>query len=202
MARYYHSPGMFVDNLVKGSMGQYFKVFNLDKKEIVKPDWLKLMEHSYINNESVSSVEMLLVEGGRWHKDRIVWGGDYGEMELWSVLYEDKAADWTELKSLIEVIPDKYRYVVNYDTKEYVDKQNTTPEFTQYSNGETQEISIHPMPLLLADGNGGGGGDYHGSDMNLVGSWKGNRIGILEEVPENFTKLNYRFKRAGSYVDH
>ncbi len=57
------------------------------------------------------------------------------------------------------------------------------------------------MPLLLADGNGGGGGDYHGSDMYLVGSWKCNRIGILEEVPENCTKLIYSFKRAGSYVN-
>ena len=41
-----------------------------------------------------------------------------------------------------------------------------------------------------------------GGDMDLVGSWKGYRIGILDEVPENFTKLKYSFKRAGSYVDH
>jgi len=183
MPRYYHSPSIFVDNLIEEKMGQYYKAFNLDKKEIVEPEWLKLMEHSWINDESVSSVEMLLIEGGRWFKDRIVWGGDYGDMELWDVVYNEEGKSrktWTKLNNLIEVIPEKYRYIVNFDKEEYIDKKDATE-------------NVHPMPLLLADGNGRGGGDYYGSDLHLVEIWKGNSIGILNHIPENFTKLEYNF---------
>ena len=33
-------------------------------------------------------------------------------------------------------------------------------------------MRVHPLPLLTADGNGRGGGDYYCLDMNLVGSCK------------------------------
>ena len=164
-------------------MGQYYYAFNLDRKEYVKPELLKLMEHSYIGNESVGSVEMLMIEGGRWHKNRVVWGGDYGDMHLHDL--KDKEG-WPKLYNLIEAVPEDYKYILNHDRELYVEK---TPE--------TDELVIHPMPLLIADGNGRGGGDYHGRELDWVGSWTGDKISIGKEIPKNFVKLKYRgFKES------
>ena len=53
------------------------------------------------------------------------------------------------------------------------------------------------MPLLIADGNGRGGGDYHGRELDWVGSWTGDKISIGKEIPKNFVKLKYRgFKES------
>ncbi len=159
-------------------MGQYYHAFNLDKKEYVQPEWLKLMEHSYIGNESVNSVEMLMIKGGRWYKNRVVWGGDYGDMKLHNI---SDVEGWPKLYNLIKAIPEDHKYILNHDKELYVEKTS-----------ETNELVIHPMPLLVADGNGRGGGDYRGRELDIVGSWKGDKISIDKEIPENFTKLKYR----------
>ena len=58
-------------------MGQYFKPVSLDAKEKVVPFGLKLMEHSWLSNNTMKGVERLLSPGNKWHKTRIVWSGDY-----------------------------------------------------------------------------------------------------------------------------
>ena len=52
---------------------------------------------------------------------------------------------------------------------------------------------IHPLPLLTAEGNGRGGGDYHGTNMEMVGAWARCRLGLVKEVPEGFTEITPNF---------
>ena len=66
-------------------MGQYYKPINLTKKQwLYSHDYhngLKLMEHSYIGNSFMQIIEQLLSPTGSWHKDPIVWAGDYADKE-------------------------------------------------------------------------------------------------------------------------
>ena len=43
------------------------------------------------------------------------------------------------------------------------------------------EFILHPLPLLTCIGNGKGGGDYHGTFMERVGSWALHPLAILPE---------------------
>ena len=57
-------------------------------------------------------------------------------------------------------------------------------------------LFIH-FPLLCADGNGRGGGDYEGTNMELIGSWAFDRIGVANELPKNIkTELVVEFKEC------
>ena len=145
-------------------MGQYYKAVNVDDMEHVEPhdydNGAKLMEHSYIGNNFVEAVEFLLIDTGknknRWSGKRIVWAGDYANPEpmegetLYSLV--DKP-----LKMLIEAVPTNYKYLVNLDKKEFVDKSKCNI----MSSEKKSKLVIHPLPILTVDGNGRGGGDYH-----------------------------------------
>lgn len=183
-------------------MGQYYKAVNLDKKEFLRPDWLKLMEHSWIENDNVQSIELLLIEGGPWDKCRIVWAGDYADNEKEGTEFfkhnseavtEDnptgetniygQCEDFVQLKFLIEAIPKDHIYLVNFDKKEYVDK-------TKLTATSDPDYILHPLPLLTCEGNGRGGGDFRGEDpKGLIGSWARNCIGLRNAIPEGFTEL-------------
>lgn len=79
---------------------------------------------------------------------------------------------------------EKFKYIINFDKKVAVkipDKRRT-------------DLIIHPLPLLCADGNGRGGGDYMGSNMKLVGSWAYDRIGIGNELPDDIILDDIKFE--------
>ena len=78
---------------------------------------------------------------------------------------------------------DTYKYVINIRTKEYIE----IPE-----PSDTDWI-VHPLPILLADGNGRGGGDYDGSDMEFVGKWAFHPIGATNEIPKGYKELKVHF---------
>ena len=147
----------------------------------------KLMEHSYIGNNFVQAVEFLLIDTGenkaRWSGQRISWAGDYasalqGEEEN---LYNLTKGDG--LQMLVEAIPEDYIYLINLDKKQYVDKSKCPNMSSDWS-----DFKIHPLPLLTAEGNGRGGGDYRG-DEDYVGSWARNRIALVNKVPEGYTEI-------------
>lgn len=79
---------------------------------------------------------------------------------------------------------DTYKYVINIRTKEYIE----IPE-----PSDTDWI-VHPLPILLADGNGRDGGDYHGSNMEFVGKWAFHPIGATNEIPKGYKKLDIIFQ--------
>jgi hypothetical protein len=54
-------------------------------------------------------------------------------------------------------------------------------------------MKIHPLPLLTADGNGRGGGDYNGEGIDHVGTWARDRISLMKEIPEDFTEITPNF---------
>lgn len=173
-------------------MGQYYRPISVEKgQSLCSHDYdngLKLMEHSYVGNNFVKVVEGLISPGGDWHGDRILWGGDYADPEPDTV---DENGDGNNLYSLTrdhtirpDVCETTYRYVINLDTKEYVDIERV-PVFDTDDNGEWR---IHPLPLLTCEGNGRGGGDYRG-DSDLVGKWARNRVVMDNVIPDGFTEL-------------
>lgn len=81
-----------------------------------------------------------------------------------------------------------FRFIVNEDKKEIVDLWDVV----SFDGWE-----VHPLPLLTAEGNGRGGGDYDGTSMSLVGSWARDNIKVLSEV--DYTTIN-NFKARGYKV--
>ena len=176
-------------------MGQYYIAIILadndsKKAEIIKAylesfgeSGQKLTEHSYINNNFVNTFEFQLTKDGMFYKSRVVWAGDYADNEVNSVKNLNKLTNELPDKSLNKLrIPIKsckeYRYIINHTKKQYVDKEN------QY---------YHPLPLLTAEGNGRGGGDYYGQGEKLVGTWARDVISVEKEFPEDYTKLECHF---------
>ena len=173
-------------------MGQYYRpvILNDDKETI--NGWAssykyesgaKLMEHSWMENLLVATIEIALLNNPK----PLVWAGDYANGELdtggkeiidtikgneYPVTLYSMCDDVTELPVVEVKASMRRRYIVNHDTKEFVDKSKMP-----FDNDGWQ---IHPLPLLTADGNGRGGGDYRKghADFDKVGIWKRNRISI------------------------
>jgi len=176
-------------------MGQYYKPISIDKKQYVYSheydNGLKLMEHSWIGNRFVGVVEDLIAEGGAWHGDRIVWAGDYADEEK---NRKSNLFSLTEKKdSKINPKPTgtKYRYVVNMDTKEFVDtKKVPLSDVWEDEKGKQWPFAIHPLPILTCEGNGRGGGDFHKEDP-LVGAWARNRVTVSKTKPKGHTEIEF-----------
>jgi hypothetical protein len=177
-------------------MGQYYKPINIDKKQFVYShdygNGLKLMEHSWLGNTFVGVVEDLIAEGGDWHGDRIVWAGDYADPEkgrqnnLFTIVDND-----TKHKIGPKPTGKKYRYVINDDTKEFVDTKKIPLSDVYYDeNGKAWPYSIHPLPILTCEGNGRGGGDFHKGD-DLVGKWARNRVTVATRKPKGYTEIEF-----------
>lgn len=61
---------------------------------------------------------------------------------------------------------------------------------------EEDTLTMHPLPLLCADGNGRGGGDYYDLNKEVVGYWAYNRIGVtnnVKDIPNDYTELEITF---------
>lgn len=189
-------------------MGQYYKPINLDTEE-----WLythnyetgmKLMEHSWLMSNFVNTVVHLLTPGNKWHKTRLVWAGDYGEKTLKDFATSDMDKFATELMNstdnLFNVSEDTFTEIfpaekvndptawilVNHTKKQYVTLNDLPPGIDDWI--------IHPLPLLTSDGNGGGGGDYHGANENKCGEWAGDVISAELDVPDGYEKYEPGFK--------
>jgi len=199
-------------------MGQYFKAVVLGnepkdgEQEVVK-SWvysheydngLKLMEHSYQGNTYVSTFEKELTRRGTNYKSRVVWAGDYADVEPGvKIIQEGKeydanlyslCHDGNEVKPKVGNTKD-YPYILNHSKKLFVDK-NKVPEIQDWEG-----TKIHPLPLLTCEGNGQGGGDFRGEDENeIVGSWARDVISVEKENPKlttgtmDYTELIFDLK--------
>jgi hypothetical protein len=172
-------------------MGQYYHPIILAEnsdngKEIIRIylyTWnyvcgSKLMEHAYTDADVMKAFEYLLTPEGMFYKSRVVWAGDYADEEedgknLYHKCNEDKL--------LMPPVKDTsmYKYIVNHTKKQYISKENR---------------EIHPLPLLTAEGNGMGGGDYRGSNEMEVGSWARDCISLEKEIPIGFEELTLVFE--------
>lgn len=178
---------------------------------------LKLMEHSYIGNNLVQSIEQVLID----KPSHIIWCGDYSdevkltEDEIKQLVkkYKDtedakyyskeelskkgltlyslcEEFDCTKLPSSSKLASNRYKYILNLDTKQFVDKSKVKK--VSWGN-----LRIHPLPLLTCNSNGQGGGDYfNDADKDLVGTWVGNLITLVtkkSDIPKDFTELIVSF---------
>lgn len=181
----------------------------------------KLMEHSYVGNWYVKEYEKALAE--EFYGYPLVWSGDYADSHFDTDVYskalefvdkatrknakalgyrKNKNGRWGDEfirdgitaseKSLaiatpFEELNTTYEYIINFTKKMFV----RIPKKT--GNG----LLIHPLPLLCADGNGRGGGDYEGTNMELIGAWTFDRIGVANELPKSIkTELVVEFKEC------
>ncbi len=165
-------------------MGQYYVAIILSETsqtpEVVRvwlsPMGAKLMEHSYLKNRYVLTIEHLLSLKGMFYKSRLVWAGDYADPEpsgknLYHTAVEDNEEKmWQTFESA------DYRYIVNHTKRLYIDKEKI-------------QGHIHPLPLLTSEGNGAGGGDYRGRNDIQCGQWARDVISVNNEAPEGFTEF-------------
>lgn len=177
-------------------MGQYYKAcFITAKKDKVKEyfdSWdtnngSKLMEHSYIGNNFVMNVTYKMIECPK----RLVWAGDYGNAVIgndnyYDLTYKAKKVDpLDEIEiSIVKRALDDNTIYINHDKKEWFDlKKQTIPDMKDWGG------IAHPLPILTADGNGCGGGDYNGALMEMVGTWKGDLIEVSDTIPTNYKEI-------------
>jgi hypothetical protein len=164
-------------------MGQYYKVILLNAQgiqffiEITFGYGMKLTEHSSLESNFVNSIEELFTPDGPFYKYSLVWAGDYGdyEQDQEENLYSLAKSDLKHYKLLKNHIPKPNQYLVNHTLKTYVDKKKCA--------------SFHPLPLLVAEGNGKGGGDYFEKNKEYVGLWARHLISSESSVANDFKEF-------------
>jgi len=145
----------------------------------------KLMETSYIGNQMVNDVVSELVA----HRDqspRIVWMGEYASDARWEGATED---DMEEVAVLMRFIHGPFEHSIR--RKAVQDAQPPKvwilcPDLGQYIEYDREKEGIAALPLLCAIGNGLGGGDYRGTNMDLVGTWAYRNLVVCDEEPEGW----------------
>lgn len=178
-------------------MGQYYKPLNESKRQFLYShrydNGLKLMEHSYIGNDFVLAVEGLIAPGGAWHGDVVRWEGDYADEPEGAPLddrgepmnlYHQASEFWEEIQPAPS--PKHYRYVLNDTRRLFVD--------TDKQPADGWDYRIHALPLLIANGNGRGGGDFRGGrGLDLIGTWLGDVVTVADEVPAGYAEMDAIF---------
>ena len=153
---------------------------------------LKLMEHSWLKNTFVNTfAKNLLSEKPK----RVVWAGDYADPEYEKPNDEPNLYDFctdnikfSPAEITVEDMNqflDKKPYLCNYDKKQYVDMTKLPKDNDGWC--------IHPLPLLTAEGNGRGGGDYHSENI-YVGTWARDKIAFRTKPPKDFVEIKPDFK--------
>lgn len=169
-------------------MGQYYAPMVINpkarKKKVVKwwyahkyMNGLKLMEHSYIGNILCNAVENYLLE----NPSRIVWAGDYADKEKCgdTNLYDMADDDNCVNEGAVTDLP-KDCFVINLTKGQYYDRD----KMYKANLNEKYGLSVNPLPLLTAEGNGQGGGDYFGINKPFVGMWARDEIVISTKEPK------------------
>lgn len=180
-------------------MGQYYKIVNVDKQLYISPldmnNGAKLMEWSYHRNSMVLALMNLLAN--EWKGDRVYVVGDYAESdnpeepcyEAVKMLEEEMGLPTEEIGSIYGYASERFRnisaladgkdhglrYIYNHKTKQFIDTGKCPIEWIWYNKKENKVYinKIAPISLLLAMGNGRGGGDFHSGHIGYeyVGSW-------------------------------
>ena len=162
----------------KHTMGQYYLVVILAEKsgkEYIRTyldpsmynNGMKLVEHSYNSNNFMKVIENLIGPNGMFYRSRLVWAGDYADVEPNSDANLHNMCEGKE-PLIAPSASVSYTYIVNHTKKVYIEKKG----------------DFHPLSLLTAEGNGRGGGDYHGPNMDMVGAWARDVISMETDAPD------------------
>ena len=142
----------------------------------------KITEHSYIGNQLTGLAEYLLSPLGMFYKSRLVWAGDYADSEpqtrqnLYHMAHEPQLL----FSCSKDFNSEEYRYIVNHTKHEFVDKQRCLEQHGDDYDG----LVIHPLPLLVSEGNGRGSGDYSGPGEDDCGRWARDVISLERTPPK------------------
>jgi len=95
----------------------------------------------------------------------------------------------------------QYYKVVNLDKKEYLHPHKFDDGMKLLEFGCSREGTMTGLSILLAEGNGRGGGDLH-SDNPIIGSWARDRIAVVGDYADNENGLeNNMFSISESWED-
>ena len=192
-------------------MGQYYRpiLTNAKGEQIVynrevdgQYTMAKIMEHSWWENEFVSTITKMLYE----NPTKVVWVGDYADTgrEVNNLTADDLVlfcdTAWgsnDKPDTAVGVTKDELfldgLYLVNHTKGIALDctKYRATCERNLWND---YYGCIHPLPLLTAIGNGQGGGDYHsGTCIKDVGAWANDVISVEKTIPDNYSLVEYKF---------
>lgn len=188
--------GQYHDAVVEMDNEKGYERYNTDKSMPQRDGWIgqKLMEHSWIGNEFVESVAMLLYHSPR----RVMWMGDYTEPSDFErirknhigVVLPSMNSEYGYSDILdVEPITMEHKFLVNHDKKLYIDMDK------YIEKNSDDGWAIHPLPLLTSVSNGRGGGDYCGINEDSVGAWEWDKLSVEDDVDKSqYNELNVSFK--------
>lgn len=89
----------------------------------------------------------------------------------------------------------QYYKIVNLDKKEFITPHEfgDGPKLLEF--GTSSGGAMMALAILLADGNGRGGGDLKSNDTEYVGRWKGDRIIIAGDYADPLNFIPSKDKR-------
>ena len=173
-------------------MGQYYniiikpqgqkKVYAYDRAIDGEYTMAKLTEHSWYLNPMVNAIAEKLY----YSPSKIAWVGDYAketeeETKLWKHAYGEKGHKKTYEMLHKTQFNLNGKYIVNHTKKLYLDCwQFLVDSIRQNPNAEYCDWVLNPLPLLVAVGNGRGGGDYAGINKDKIGCWAWDTLEIVE----------------------
>ena len=122
--------------------------------------------------------------------ESISYADDEPSPNLYQLCKEDGTAlhfMWRDVIPIRQLVRHKlnittlHSYVVNHTKRQFVHMRKDG----QPAGG------IHPLPLLVSEGNGSGGGDYFGRHEELCGTWARDIISVEEKegIPSDYTEL-------------
>lgn len=151
-------------------------------------DGLKLMEHAWSDGPMVAAVVNLLAA----ENHRLVWAGDYADLEPDGETLYNRCASRTDapVKPVV-----RHRYLYNVTKQEWLDLAACPAFLADWSE---RPVVIHPLPLLTAEGNGRGGGDYFGTGMEFIGRWARDVIFVKEFEPKINSEIRPNFVEDGA----
>lgn len=141
-------------------MDEYFIAVNTSKKAYMKPSDYNvssaIMEHIWIYNPFVMSVEKMLTIKGSWYKSKISWIGNYNDLYAYTCNNYKKIITKVALK---ENNQHYAKYLYNHTKKQFVDKSKV-PVWDGWS--------MHPLPLLTCINYDSSFGDFLFIERNQV----------------------------------
>lgn len=166
----------------------------------------KLMEHSWEHNHITDSILKYIEE----NPTQVAWVGDYADDFKWETDGEHPNPKelhelaWGEIyeENTFNKMPE-YKiptYLVNHTKKLYLNMAKYSRKNGTYFttlNGKKERYVISPLPLLTVCGNGMGGGDYEGENMDLVGSWCFDELETNDARPSDYIEIEVTFKEKG-----
>lgn len=152
-------------------------------------NYMKLTEHGWDRNTFVLGV----AEKIYGNPCRVAWMGDYADAYTTAAKRKAgakyipfaKTVHNGDKRRYINIVYDGFntdgKFLVNHTTHQFIDLDKYRERCTD-DNGWCLGV----LSLLTAIGNGEGGGDYYGENMNEIGSWAWNVLSVEDEAPTEF----------------